>query len=95
MHRENYLRECLEFFPDHLSLSEPKNSSTTKNDCLEFSESLVTAVIYHSYRPVCREYITVHKLLYALDVQREFISLHTNLADKFENVADSENGNKE
>jgi len=28
MHRANYLRECFGFFPDHLSLFEPKNSST-------------------------------------------------------------------
>jgi len=28
MHRANYFREFLGFFPDHLSLSKPKNSST-------------------------------------------------------------------
>jgi len=28
MHRANDLRECLGFFPAHLSLSKPKNSST-------------------------------------------------------------------
>jgi len=28
MHQANYLRECLEFFLDHLYLSKPKNSGT-------------------------------------------------------------------
>jgi len=51
MHRANYLRECLGFFPDHLSLSEPKNSSTFSSQ-LKLTRQLVSHI--HAYK-ICHE----------------------------------------